>query len=87
MWDNSIDEKTTDKSLEFKENGALIVKGGIIVLPNYKNDYSTTKWKDVEIKENKKGNWTHVKFNKNGIQLRGLYIHILMLALARIKVA
>ena len=75
MWDNSIDEKTTDKSLEFKENGALIVKGGVIVLPNYKNDYSTTKWKDVvEIKENKKGNWTHVKFNKKWYSIKG-FIH------------
>jgi hypothetical protein len=75
MWDNSIDENTKDPSLEYKENGAFIIVGGIIVLPNYKNDYATTKWKEViNIKENGKGIWTDVEFNGKWYSIKG-WIH------------
>ena len=75
MWENSIDENTTDKSLEFRENCGIIVNDGVIVLPNYKNNYNTGKFKEViNIKENEKGHWTHVQFNGKWYAIKG-FVH------------
>ncbi|MBY0347363.1 MAG: RHS repeat-associated core domain-containing protein [Hydrotalea flava] len=71
MWDKSFGNSGDGKT-EYRENGAFIVEGGVIVLPNFKNDATTTDFGVLNLKQNKNGVNTHVEFKGKWYKIKGM---------------
>jgi RHS repeat-associated protein len=70
MWEKSTG-KTGGKD-EDRENGAFITTKGVLVLPNVKNDATTTDFDVLKVRKNGSGQNTHVQFEGKWYSIKGI---------------